>query len=145
MKTFRNRPGKAKVKGRSVKVTADSSPKKLQPYRVPIALQKEVEHQVNELLDMHLIEHSDSDWVHPMTMWQYFQKHGQITCMVRSLKVFLRLLREVKLDVNLEKCDFGKSQVKFLGHVVGSRKHTPDPQKVETMSKLPRPTTKRQL
>ncbi|GFQ86647.1 glutamate receptor-interacting protein 2 [Trichonephila clavata] len=40
---FRNRPGKARVKGHSVKVTADSSPKRLQPYRVPIALQKEVE------------------------------------------------------------------------------------------------------
>ncbi|GFY68427.1 retrovirus-related Pol polyprotein from transposon opus [Trichonephila inaurata madagascariensis] len=58
---FRNRPGKANVKGHSVKVTADSSPKRLQPYRVPIALQKEVERQVNELLDMDLIEHSDSD------------------------------------------------------------------------------------
>ncbi|GFR01204.1 pro-Pol polyprotein [Trichonephila clavata] len=39
---FRNRPGKARVKGHSVKVTADSSPKRLQPYRVPIALQKEI-------------------------------------------------------------------------------------------------------
>ncbi|GFQ80583.1 retrovirus-related Pol polyprotein from transposon opus [Trichonephila clavata] len=44
---FRNRPGKARVKGHSVKVTADSSPKRLQPYRVPIALQKEVERQIS--------------------------------------------------------------------------------------------------
>ncbi|GFR01782.1 retrovirus-related Pol polyprotein from transposon opus, partial [Trichonephila clavata] len=61
---FWNRPGKARVKGHSVKVTADSSPKRLQPYRVPIALQKEVERQIIELLDMDLIEHSDSDWAH---------------------------------------------------------------------------------
>ncbi|GFW97134.1 integrase core domain protein [Trichonephila clavipes] len=47
-------------------VTADSLPKRLQPYRVPIALQKEVERQVNELLDMDLIEHSDSDWAQPV-------------------------------------------------------------------------------
>ncbi|GFT00441.1 pro-Pol polyprotein [Trichonephila clavipes] len=46
---FRNRPGKANVKGHSVKVTADSSPKRLQPYRVPIALQKEVERQVHDM------------------------------------------------------------------------------------------------
>ncbi|GFT39155.1 retrovirus-related Pol polyprotein from transposon opus [Trichonephila clavipes] len=59
---FRNRPGKANLKGHSVKVTEDSSPKRLQPYIVPIALQREVECQVNELLDMDLIEHSDSDW-----------------------------------------------------------------------------------
>ncbi|GFQ78923.1 CCHC-type domain-containing protein [Trichonephila clavata] len=57
---FWNRPGKVRVKGHSVKVTADSSPKRLQPYRVPIALQKEVVRQINELLDMDLIEHSDS-------------------------------------------------------------------------------------
>ncbi|GFY58154.1 RT_RNaseH_2 domain-containing protein [Trichonephila inaurata madagascariensis] len=37
---FQNRTGKAKVKGYSVKVTADNSSKRLQPYRVPIALQK---------------------------------------------------------------------------------------------------------
>ncbi|GFV98832.1 pro-Pol polyprotein [Trichonephila clavipes] len=53
---FRNRPGKANVKGHSVKVMADSSSKRLQPYRVPIPLQKEVERQVNELLNMDLIE-----------------------------------------------------------------------------------------
>ncbi|GFY57463.1 hypothetical protein TNIN_225971 [Trichonephila inaurata madagascariensis] len=63
---FRNPPGKAKVKGNSVKVTVDSSPKRLQLYRVHIALQKEVERQVNELLDMDLIEHSDSEWAHPV-------------------------------------------------------------------------------
>ncbi|GFW99268.1 pro-Pol polyprotein [Trichonephila clavipes] len=49
---FRNRTGKAKVKDHSVKVTADNSSKRFQPYRVPIALQKEVERQVNELLHM---------------------------------------------------------------------------------------------
>ncbi|GFQ69682.1 retrovirus-related Pol polyprotein from transposon opus [Trichonephila clavata] len=66
---FRNRPGKFRVKGHSVKVTADSLPKRLQPYRVAIALQKEVERQINELLDMDLIEHSDSDWAHPVKGW----------------------------------------------------------------------------
>ncbi|GFX14391.1 uncharacterized protein TNCV_1615741 [Trichonephila clavipes] len=50
-----NRPGKAKVEVYSVKVTVDSSPKRLQTYTVPIALQKEVECRVNELLDMDLI------------------------------------------------------------------------------------------
>ncbi|GFQ98902.1 retrovirus-related Pol polyprotein from transposon opus [Trichonephila clavata] len=75
---FRNRPGNARVKGHSVKVTADSSPKRLQPYRVPIALQKEVECQINELLDMDLIEHSDSDWAHPVVC--VAKKDGSIDC-----------------------------------------------------------------
>ncbi|GFW31062.1 hypothetical protein TNCV_4523311 [Trichonephila clavipes] len=252
---FRNRPGKANVKGHSVKVTADSSPKRLQPYRVSIALQKEVERQVNELIDMDLIEHSDSDWAHPVVCvakrdgsirlcidfrllnsftipdaypmkhatdliyeigkahfisildltkgyWQIpmeenskhftafvthsghyqwkvlpfgmknagstFQKsmdqvlsphHNYCRSYIDDVAVFsetwsdhmqhlegvFKTLRAVGLTVNIEKCDFRKSQVKFLGHLVGSGKHAPDPQKVETMSKLLRPTTKKQL
>ncbi|GFW23414.1 hypothetical protein TNCV_3805121 [Trichonephila clavipes] len=63
---FRNRSGKANGKCHSVKVTADSSPKRLQPYRISIGLQKEVERQVNELLDRDLIKHSDSDWAYPV-------------------------------------------------------------------------------
>ncbi|GFW34083.1 hypothetical protein TNCV_287671 [Trichonephila clavipes] len=240
---FRNRPGKANVKGHSVKVTADSSPKRLQPYRVPIALQKEVERQVNELIDMDLIEHSDSDWAHPVVCgakrdgsirlsidfrllnsftipdaypmkhamdliyevgkanfisildltkgyWQIpmeenskhftafvthsehyqwkvlpfgmknagskFQKsmdqvlsphHNYCRSYIDDVAVFsetwsdhmqhlegvFKTLRAVGLTVNIEKCDFGKSQVKFLGHLVGSGKHAPDPQKVEKL------------
>ncbi|GFQ97160.1 retrovirus-related Pol polyprotein from transposon opus [Trichonephila clavata] len=84
----RNHPGKATVKGHSVKVTADSSPKRLQPYRVPIALQKEVERQINELLDMDLIEHNDSDWAHPVV--------GDIA--VRTLKLGECWLREMFID-----------------------------------------------
>ncbi|GFV83052.1 retrovirus-related Pol polyprotein from transposon opus [Trichonephila clavipes] len=132
-------------KSHSVKVTADSSPERLQPYRVPIVLQKEVGRQVNELLDMDLIEHSDSDWAHPVVSYiddvavfsETWSDHTQ------HLEGVFKTLRAVGLTVNLEKCDFGKSQVKFLGHVVGFGKHAPDPQKVETMSKLLRSTTKK--
>ncbi|GFY33751.1 retrovirus-related Pol polyprotein from transposon 297 [Trichonephila clavipes] len=56
-------------------------------------------------------------------------------------KVF-KSLKEVGLKVNLEKCAFGRKSVKFLGHIVGSGKHSPDPEKVETIRKLSRPTTK---
>ncbi|GFV56077.1 uncharacterized mitochondrial protein AtMg00860 [Trichonephila clavipes] len=64
---------------------------------------------------------------------------------MQHLEGVFKTLRAVGLTANLEKCDFGKSQVKFLGHLVGSQKHPPDPQKVETMSQLLRPTTKKQL
>ncbi|GFY68426.1 enzymatic polyprotein [Trichonephila inaurata madagascariensis] len=64
---------------------------------------------------------------------------------MQHLEDVFKTVREVGLTVNLEKCDFGKSRVKFLGHVVGSGKHAPDPQKVETMSKLLRSTTEKQL
>ncbi|GFX98925.1 retrovirus-related Pol polyprotein from transposon 17.6 [Trichonephila clavipes] len=50
-------------------------------------------------------------------------------------KVF-KSLQEVGLKVNLKKCAFGRKSVKFLGHIVGSGKHSPDPEKVETIRKL---------
>ncbi|GFU10249.1 retrovirus-related Pol polyprotein from transposon 17.6 [Trichonephila clavipes] len=64
---------------------------------------------------------------------------------MQHLEGVFKTLRAAGLTVNLEKCDFGKSKVKFPGHVVDSGKHDPDPQKVETMSTLLRPTTKKQL
>ncbi|GBM61406.1 hypothetical protein AVEN_70768-1 [Araneus ventricosus] len=58
------KPGHAKVEGHSVRVTPDCCPKRLKPYRVPIALPDEVDRQIKELLELHLIEPSDSDWAH---------------------------------------------------------------------------------
>ncbi|GFW26815.1 retrovirus-related Pol polyprotein from transposon 297 [Trichonephila clavipes] len=56
-------------------------------------------------------------------------------------QVFMSL-QEVGLKVNLKKCVFGRKTVKFLGHIVGSGKHSPDPEKVETIWKPSRLTTK---
>ncbi|GFY54579.1 retrovirus-related Pol polyprotein from transposon opus [Trichonephila inaurata madagascariensis] len=55
---------------------------------------------------------------------------------LQHLENIYKTLREVTLTINLKKCDFVNIQVKFLGHVDGSGKHTPDTQNVETISKL---------
>ena len=39
-------------------------------------------------------------------------------------------LREHKLQAKLKKCEFGKSHVKYLGHVIGSGKLSVDREKV---------------
>ncbi|GFW25971.1 retrovirus-related Pol polyprotein from transposon 17.6 [Trichonephila clavipes] len=59
-------------------------------------------------------------------------------------KVF-KFLKEVGLKVNLKQCALGRKSVKFLGHIVGSGKHSPDSEKVETIRKLSRPTTKSEV
>ncbi|GBM25152.1 Retrovirus-related Pol polyprotein from transposon 17.6 [Araneus ventricosus] len=56
-----------------------------------------------------------------------------------------RKWREVGLAVNLEKCAFGQNQVKFLGHILGSGQHSPDPEKAEALRNLSRPSTKKEL
>ncbi|GBO14710.1 hypothetical protein AVEN_67393-1, partial [Araneus ventricosus] len=53
--------------------------------------------------------------------------------------------REVGLTVNLEKCAFGQNEVNFLGHIVGSGQHSPDPEKAEVWRNLSRPSTKKEL
>ncbi|KAF8783320.1 hypothetical protein HNY73_013497 [Argiope bruennichi] len=74
--SFSKFPGKAKVPGHNIKVTDDCVPKRLAPYRVPIVLQGEVECQVQELLEAALIEHSESDWAHPVVC--VAKKNGSI-------------------------------------------------------------------
>ncbi|GBL99975.1 Retrovirus-related Pol polyprotein from transposon 17.6, partial [Araneus ventricosus] len=252
---FSRTPGKAKVPGHSIKVTDDCIPKRSAPYRIPVALQEEVERQIHELLEMGLIEHSDSDWAHPVVC--VAKKNGNIRLCVDyrqlnqftipdayPMKLITELLYEVgkarfisildltkgywqipmkpeakhytafvthsglyqwnvmpfgmknagstfqrsmdkilskhrrycrayiddaaifsenweehkkhirevfqtlqdsNLTVNLEKCEFGKKEVKFLGHVVGSGRHSPDPEKIETIKRLSQPTTKKEV
>jgi hypothetical protein len=252
---FSSKPGHAKVKGHSIKVTENCCPKRLKPYRVPITLQKEVDRQVKELLDMGLIEPSDSEWAHPVVCvakkngsvrlcidfrllnsftvpdaypmkiakdllfevgqakfitvldltkgyWQIpmekeakpftafvthsghyqwnvlpfgmknagstFQKSidkalelhkAYCRSYIDDLAIFsktwlehcvhiqrvFKTLREVGLTVNLEKCEFGKNQVRFLGHLIGSGQHSPDPEKVEVIKSLAKPTTKKEV
>ncbi|GBO45566.1 Retrovirus-related Pol polyprotein from transposon 297 [Araneus ventricosus] len=252
---FSSKPGRAMVEGHSVRVTPDCCPKRLKPYRVPIALQDEVDRQIKELLELDLIEPSDSDWAHPVVCvakkngsvrlcidfrllnsftipdaypmkiardllyevgkanfisvldltkgyWQIPMKeearhftafvthsgHFQWKVLPFGMKIagstfqrsmdkalaphreycrsyiddvaiysqswrdhllhihsVFRSLREVGLTVNLEKCAFGQKRVKFLGHIVGSGQHSPDPEKVEVLKNLSRPSTKKEL
>jgi len=63
---FAKIPGQAKVPGHGIRVTEECKLKRLHPYRVPIALQEEVERQVQELLELKMIEPSESEWAHPV-------------------------------------------------------------------------------
>ncbi|GFV62683.1 retrovirus-related Pol polyprotein from transposon 17.6 [Trichonephila clavipes] len=73
---FSSLPGLAKVKGHNLKLKPDFTPKKMHPYRIPIALQQEVDRQINELLHLKLIEPSESEWAHPIVCVS--KKNGSI-------------------------------------------------------------------
>lgn len=64
---------------------------------------------------------------------------------LKHLTAVLRTLTEVGLTANLNKCKFAQSEVRYLGHVVGSGLHAPYPNRIEAISKLERPTTKKEL
>jgi len=49
------------------------------------------------------------------------------------------------MTLNLAKCQFGKPEVKFVGRLVGSGTHRPDPQRLEGLAKMEPPRTKKEL
>lgn len=53
--------------------------------------------------------------------------------------VFLRL-RSAGLKLNVEKCKFCQTELKYLGHVINSDGINTDPEKVRAVVDFPRPT-----
>jgi len=49
------------------------------------------------------------------------------------------------MTLNLSKCEFGKAEVIFVGRLVGSGNHRPDPQRLQGLAKIEVPRTKKEL
>ena len=54
-------------------------------------------------------------------------------------------LENFNFSVNLEKCDFARQKVKYLGHIIGSGMHSPDKERIKAVENLEVPKTKKQL
>jgi len=61
------------------------------------------------------------------------------------IREFLEVMRKAAFTLNLTKCEFAKSEVKFVGRVVGSGTHHPDPQRLEGLARIEPPRTKKEL
>ncbi|GBG74610.1 hypothetical protein CBR_g19018 [Chara braunii] len=57
------------------------------------------------------------------------------------LKTVLRLLRQHQYKVNLEKCEFGRTKILYLGHEISADGLRPDDAKVASIRDWPRPQT----
>jgi len=64
---------------------------------------------------------------------------------LHDLVAYLTVMREANLTLNLKKSTFAKPEVKMLGHIIGSGKHRPDPDKTAVLQELERPRTKAEL
>ncbi|GFT02972.1 retrovirus-related Pol polyprotein from transposon 17.6 [Trichonephila clavipes] len=64
---------------------------------------------------------------------------------IKHLCVVFQTIQRVGFTINLKKCNFARRRVKFLGHVVGSGQHSPDPGKVESIKNISVPTTKKEI
>ena len=64
---------------------------------------------------------------------------------VKHLKLVLGALRENGLTVKLIKCEFGKNQIEYLGHLIGNGEMAVPSHRATAMSEFLQPRTKRQL
>ncbi|KAL5551405.1 hypothetical protein UlMin_001581 [Ulmus minor] len=113
-----------------IELLLGSAPVSKAPYRMAPAELKELQIQLQELLDKgyHQLRIKDNDV--PKTAFRTRYGHYE----------FL-LLRENKLYAKFSKCDFWLSKVHFLGHVVSKEGVSVDPAKVKAVSKWAAPTS----
>lgn len=64
---------------------------------------------------------------------------------VQHLRAVFAALDRARLKVKLEKCQVARGSIRYLGHIVGSGAHAPDPDKLAAIRGLKEPTTKREL
>ena len=88
--------------------------------------QRLMDQMLGDLQSRCAVVYIDDITIYIMSLGQYFAELG---------KVFERL-RNVNLKINLDKCNFFKSEVKVMGHLVSKQGVCPDPRKVETIQKL---------
>lgn len=63
----------------------------------------------------------------------------------RHLRIIFRQLRDNHLAINLSKCEFGKDQLTFLGHLLSKEGIRPLPEKVDAISSSPKPEIAKEL
>src|ERR1700720_4881341 len=61
------------------------------------------------------------------------------------VKRVLQILRENKLYLKAEKCEFEKEEIRFLGIIIGYGRMCMDPEKVKAVAEWPEPKNKKTI
>src|SRR6266498_3484829 len=64
---------------------------------------------------------------------------------LQHIRKILEALRQAELKLKLEKCEFAKKQLKYLGFIVGEFGIKPDPKKVRAIVDQPAPANQTQI
>lgn len=60
---------------------------------------------------------------------------------IRHIEIVLERLQDHQLSINPEKCEFGKSEITFLGHLITPNGYQPLPTKVNSVIQMKKPET----
>ncbi|XP_057250104.1 uncharacterized protein LOC130591186 [Beta vulgaris subsp. vulgaris] len=123
------------------------------PYRMAPAEMKELNKQLEELLEKGYIRPSYSPWGAPVLFVK--KKDGSLRLFVfiddiliysknkeeheEHLRSVLSTLRENQLYAKFSKCEFWMEEVAFLGHIVSKKGISVDPSKITAVSEWPKP------
>ena len=61
------------------------------------------------------------------------------------MRQLFQRLREADLKLNREKCNFFKSNIQYLGHLISGEGIEPLPEKLESIKEMPPPTTQKEV
>lgn len=64
---------------------------------------------------------------------------------IKHLKVVFQKLKEHNLKIQLDKTEFFKKELLYLGHIIPSKGIEPNPSKIEVIKNLPIPKTPEQI
>ena len=58
---------------------------------------------------------------------------------LKHLRIVFQCIRDARLKLNIEKCNFWMKSLPFLGHIISEKGIAPDPAKIETVQKIQLP------
>uniref|UniRef100_A0A914E2D9 RNA-directed DNA polymerase n=1 Tax=Acrobeloides nanus TaxID=290746 RepID=A0A914E2D9_9BILA len=64
---------------------------------------------------------------------------------LNDISYFLQVLKKYNLKLRMDKCQWGKTELRFLGYLISKNQIRPDPKNIEAVSKLGIPKTQKEL
>jgi transposase InsO family protein len=101
----------------------------------PATFQRVMDHVLKDLIGVCCLVYMDDIIIFSSSL----QEH------LINLSRVLKALEKVNLKVQLDKSEFLKKEVAFLGHIVTDEGVKPNPNKIETIKKWPIPTNQKEL
>jgi hypothetical protein len=101
----------------------------------PASCQRMINDQLHEYLDIFVVAYLDDILIFSRTETEH----------IEHVRKVLKKLREARLLLKPEKCEFHKDELPFLGYIIGRNGIRMDPAKVEAVVNWPAPTTVREV
>ncbi|CAC5426308.1 unnamed protein product [Mytilus coruscus] len=115
-------PGRTNVLQHVIKLTSDDSVR-FKPYPIPYTMFETLTKGVDKMIEMNIIERSDSSYSSP----------------------FVIVIVKKKDQTRPSKCYIAYNSLEVLGHIVGTDRLSPNPDKIEVIKNAHSPTTKKQV